>query len=89
MYTTLDALWSDYLLDACGKLETQEEKALAEKLVSCDDALRATLSAEQKALLEKFANCLSDIDLLFVEKAFRKGIRFATAYLLEALSGEP
>ena len=85
MYNTLDSLWSDYLLDDCGKMETQEEKDLAKKLVTYSDTLRATLSEEQKALLEKFADCLSAIDLLFAQKAFVSGIRFATAYLWEAL----
>ena len=86
MYNTLDALWSDYLLDDCGKMETREEKDLAQKLVTYSDSLRAALSEEQKALLEKFVDCLSDIHLLFAVKAFKKGIRFATSYLWEALS---
>lgn len=85
MYNTLDGLWSDYILDDCGKMETQEEKDLAKKLVAHSDALRAALSEEQKDLLEKILDCLSAIDLLFAQKAFVSGIRFATAYLWEAL----
>ena len=85
MYNTLDALWSEYLLESCGTLDSEKEKALASAISCREDKLRATLSAAQKEDLEVVMSDFSELNALFAQKAFASGIRFATCYLWEAL----
>ena len=75
-------LWYDYLVDECGKMDTEEEKRIAAELLAADQELRATLSEEQKLLFEKTQKLVDDTYAVFAEKAFEKGLSFSFEYLL-------
>ena len=81
----LETLWKTYQIENPRELDA-EEKRLSEALAGYEDVLRADLNNAQKEMLEDYETCLSELNNHFEKEAFMNGIRFATAYLLEALS---
>ena len=83
MKETLEKLWSDYLLDECAVIKTDEERSLSKKASFLHDELDASLSDAQKDTCEKYIDALCSLDSLFATRAFFKGCEFATSFLLE------
>ena len=84
---TLEDLWEQYQLE--NRPEPPDEKMkILNDLITHEEKLRAVLNAEQAEVLQKYDDCLSDLSAYFQKKAFIKGIRFATGYLIEALSAD-
>lgn len=81
MKKVLKNLWYDYLMHDCERMETTEEKRIAEELMITNEALCATLSREQEELLKKSERLLDDMHAIYTEKAFEKGIEFSFDYL--------
>lgn len=81
-------LWHDYALEKYITIGSGREKELLTLIVKAEEELRPTLSPRQTELLEEIIEHLHDMSSLFSEKAFKAGIRFASAYLIEALGNE-
>lgn len=86
MRTTLQTLWDWYQAENAGNVG-EEEKELSELLIESEKILLANLSEEQKDALERYTEYLNKISCLIEENAFIDGIRFASAYLIDALYG--
>ena len=87
MKKVLKELWYNYLMEECGRISTEEKKAMA-FLAEADEQLLATMNDEQKRLLEKSQNCLNDVYAISIEKAFEKGLSFSLEYLLALFKWE-
>ncbi len=88
MKQTLWGLWNDYLLDECGKLETDEEKKLTGAVCDLHEAASALLSKEQAEAVDAYVEALCELEALFARKAFCKGCEFAVSFLREAAARE-
>ncbi len=84
MKNTLEGLWNDYLADECAKIDTDEERELANKAVELHEKLSTLLNKEQECVLEKYDDALCDIQALFIKNAFFKGCEFSVSFLLES-----
>ena len=77
-------LWNLHLSQQpCEK--TEEEEAIAAKALECQEKLMESLSDEQKALLDEFSELSSELSAITAERAFEKGVSFATGYMFETL----
>ena len=83
MKETLEKLWSDYLLDECAAIDTDEERNLMKRAVELQEQSNALLNKEQQGAVEKYVDVVCQIDALFAKKAFLKGCEFASSFLLE------
>ena len=83
MKETLERLWNDYLLDECATIDTDEEKNLTKRAAELQEQANALLNKEQQEAVEKCVDILCQIDALFAKKAFLKGCKFASSFLLE------
>ena len=83
MKKTIEKLWSDYLLDECAAIDTDEERNLTKRAVALQEQANALLNKEQQEAVEKCVDILCQIDALFAKKAFLKGCEFASSFLLE------
>lgn len=86
MKKTLNDLWYNNMLEECSMIEDEKEKEIQSKATKIEEELRAGLSKQQTEQLESFIGCLYDMNSFFLERAFEKGICFATSYLVEALN---
>ena len=84
MKETLEKLWSEYLLDECSVMDTDEERELTKKIVGLHEQATALLHKEQQVAVEKYVDALCELESLFVKKAFLRGCEFAVSFLLEA-----
>ncbi len=88
MKETLEKLWTEYLLDECATINTDEERRLTKKTAELHEKANALLNKDQKAAVETFVDALCDIEAIFAKKAFLKGCEFAISFLLEAANLE-
>ena len=88
MKETLEKLWSDYLLDECAVMDTEEERGLTKKTAELHEKANALLNMEQQDVVQEFVDALCDLESLFVKKAFFKGCEFALSFVLEAGNSE-
>ena len=88
MKKATEHLWWEYMAEECARIETEEEKKAMKELTRVGEELRKPLTEEQNTLLDKFAESLGSLQSCFMEKAFVKGIRFATSFLWDALKEE-
>ena len=65
--------------------EYQKLKALADKN---EDLLRETLSDEQKALLEKLTECITDISSISERDMFMTGIRLGMKLMIDVMKND-
>ena len=86
MKRTLENLWTEYLLDSCATIDSEEERIMTKNAVELHEKINAFLNKEQKEVLEKYVDLLSDIDSLFAKKSFLKGCEFTAFFLLEILN---
>ena len=84
MKDTLEKLWNEYLLEECAKIDTIEERRLTKKAIELHEKVDSLLDNTQKDAVEKYIDALSDLESLFVKKAFFKGCEFSLSFLLEA-----
>ena len=84
MKTILKDLWQFYLTDGDEK-QSAEEREILSRLMEDDEKLRANLSQEQIALLEKCESHWDDLQELTAREAFFKGIRLGAGFMREAL----
>ncbi|MCH5183901.1 MAG: hypothetical protein J1E00_06975 [Oscillospiraceae bacterium] len=64
---------------------TEEANLLLDELEEKEKDLFANLTEEQQEALESYKIDLNNLRTLFEKDAFMKGVRFATAYMIEAL----
>ena len=83
MKKTLERLWSDYLLDECAAIDTDEERKLTNLAIELHERANALLDQEQQDVVEKYVDALCDINAVFAKKAFVKGCEFGVSFLLE------
>ena len=88
MKKTLEKLWTEYLLDECAAIDTDEERILAKKSLELHEKANALLNQDQQAAIETYMDAVYDIEALFAKKAFFKGCEFAVSFLLEANNSE-
>ena len=81
MKKVLRDLWYNYLMEECGKIDTQEEKRAVAMLAEVEENLLTTMDEEQKALLGKAQECLDEVYAFSIERAFEKGVVFSFAFL--------
>ena len=84
MKKTIEKLWDEYLMDECAAIEDNEERELTKKVAELHKAANALLDVKQQMAVEEYVETLSDLEALFVKKAFFKGCEFAVSFLLEA-----
>ena len=80
----LQDLWITYLTGG-DKTQSAEERGILSLLMEDDEKLRADLSQEQIALLEKCESHWDDLQELTAREAFFKGIRLGAGFMREAL----
>ena len=85
MKETLEKLWSEYFLDGCGAIDTDEERELTKKAVELHEKVNTLLNKEQNDTVEKYADALCDLESHFAKKAFLKGCEFAASFFIEAV----
>ena len=73
MKETLEKLWSEYLLDECAVIKTNDERNLSKKASLLYDELNASLSNAQKEACEKYIDALCSLESSFTKRAFIKG----------------
>lgn len=61
------------------------EQALS-LVIESEDAIRATLSEEQRERLEKMSDCQSDLTDLLERRAFTKGFRMAAKLMADVIN---
>lgn len=74
-----------------GLLENRNENArimqnAVKKAETSLNKLISSLNEEQRVLLEEYEENINELSGFSSEKAFKKGIRFATKFLLDALA---
>ena len=83
MRKELEDLWQYYLIEVPLQ-RNNKEKEIIKRYGEAEDKLRAKLSDEQKELLEKYDNSVSETNSISERYAFIKGVRFATRLIFEA-----
>ena len=84
MKKTLENLWYMYQMENRVPYDAQEEQVI-DQLVAAEKMLHEQLSEVQKAALKKYEDLLDEIGGICEKRAFIKGIRFATKFMLEIL----
>lgn len=83
MRKTLEGLWNEYLAEKCAVMDTEEERVLAKEALKKHKIANDLLTKEQSDAIEAYIDTLCEMQESFVKKAFFKGCRFATAFLIE------
>ena len=78
-------LISPYEMSISTTPEYQKMKALADKN---EDLLRETLSDEQKELLEKLTECITDISSISERDIFIAGFRLGVKLMIDVMKNE-
>lgn len=87
MQNLLKELWYGNIKFQCRTIGlTDEEKRLAKQRNDCYEALEPELSKRQIDLLDQYDAATAAQYAAFERDAFMEGVKFATGYLLEALS---
>ena len=84
MQKTLDFIW-EMLVEENVIPAAPETKKLRHRLAELSETLRKDLCDEKTAALDAFLDCLYELHGISETKAFVTGVRFATAYMSEAL----
>lgn len=85
MKKMLEKLWYAYEMEQPAKF-SREENEILDAMAETEKKLCATLSEEQKDMLEDYKDCANALYSFLEKEAYCKGIRFATAYMVDALS---
>ena len=85
MKSTLDELWYSYQFEKSA-IMNEEQRKILDTLMLNGKELQSQLNQEQNDLLEKYVENIHEIDSISERKAFISGVRFATAFLFEALN---
>ena len=81
----LSDLWNTYLFENRNDNARMMQDALRKTEASLDKLI-STLNEEQRALLGEYEENVNELSGFSSEKAFEKGVRFATKFLLDALA---
>lgn len=84
MKSMLEDIWYSYVIDK-KKCTSVEERKLINTVLEIDEAIRKTMNAEQKELLQKYDDSVSLLSMYNEKNAFIKGVHFATEYFVEAM----
>jgi len=84
MRETLEKLWTDYLVDECALIDTDEERNTTKMISDLHEKAYSLLNKEQRDAVQKYVDALCDAEALFVKKAFLKGCEFSVSFILEA-----
>lgn len=88
MKETLEKLWTEYLLDECAAIDTDEERILAKKSLELHEKANAMLDKNQQSAVEEYLDTLYEMEALFVKKAFCRGCEFTASFLFEARNSD-
>ena len=80
---TIQRLWE--YIEAFEPDSIEEERKAFTIVIQREESLEKTLNKEQKELLDIYRNSMYELDSICQCEAFVKGVRFATAYLLDAM----
>ena len=80
----LSELWNN--IDMLEVSASPEEKEIIGYLQTHENALINALDDRQTDLFKRYESSLSELNYVSRREAFIKGIKFATAYLLEAMN---
>lgn len=86
MKKTLETVWDWYETENA-MVRSEEKEEIVKTLLPTEQALRAELTEEQRERLDQIKDCLYQMQGISEKEAFVHGVRFATAYLLDALYG--
>ncbi len=78
----LDHLWE--CLDTFNTYASEEEREILSVVAKKSELFIKSINEQQTKLFEDYQNSLSELNIVCQKNAFIKGIKFATAYLLEA-----
>ncbi len=81
----LSDLWNTYLFENRNENARIMQDAVKKTEASLDKLI-STLNEEQRALLGEYEENVNELSGFSSEKAFEKGVRFATKFLLDALA---
>ena len=84
----LSDLWNAYLFENRNGNARIMQDAVRKTDASLDKLI-STLNTEQRALLAEYEENVNELSGFSSEKAFEKGVRFATKFLLDALAETP
>ena len=88
MKNVLEELWDSYQMGKPMQMDSEKRK-LAEHLQECEETLCAKLDSDQREALDLYETASNLLSVADEKDAFIAGIRFATAFLLEALREVP
>ncbi len=84
MSQILEKLWSEYILEECSAIDTDEERKLTQKAAELHEKATGLLNEEQREAVGEYVDVLCELESLFAKKAFCKGCEFGVSFLLEA-----
>lgn len=84
MKSTLENVWNWYFAERAAE-QSEEEKRLLLALNESEKALWELLDERQRTALQKYENLRNERDRFLETEAFSKGVRFATAYMADAM----
>lgn len=87
MKKILGDIWYSYQMEKHVE-RTEEENKILDVLLTNEKRLRKDLNEQQKAALKAYESSMDDLYCIYETKAFIKGVRFATQYLIEAIYNE-
>ena len=85
MKETLEKLWNECFAEECAMLDTEEEKESIRKVADLQKKASELLTKEQRYAVEKYIEALYESQSFYVKKAFFKGCKFATSFLIESV----
>lgn len=87
MENILDDLWDSYLSEKDPQASA-EEVFLTDMMEQDEEMLRADLNERQEMLLGVLISNREHFAEIYGKKCFKKGVQFATKYLLEAIKAD-
>lgn len=84
---TLDELWVSYLADK-EPTASNEEMFITEMMEQDEELLRVELNEKQELLLNVLLSRRELFAEVYGKECFKKGVKFATKYLLEATQND-
>ena len=85
MKKRLEKLWCDYFFDECSMLDDKDRILNKKALVLHDDML-SSMNENQKEKIEKYLDCIFEMNENFGKKAFIKGCEFSASFLIESIT---
>ena len=89
MTEIFERLWNRFIVYECAIADTEQERALGDKVAALHEQLCATLNEEQGEAVKRYVDVVCEMEALFAKKAFLKGCELAASFLTETGRYEP